>query len=193
MLKSILLELVRKNSALSQIIYKYEIQNIAYPRELNWNMHLYTKLTFSSRPEWEKNWNRIRKQETGDFFSPLVLQSICHIYKKKTYHIKIKKTNKQNKETDILENKKRGTEKDRHVHAITEELSHNLRRVCPWIQLLWILLRIPAPGHWRDRVSLLFLLLLGYIQQLTDLILVSFSTKRIGVLVLPPGWVASPS
>lgn len=69
------------------------------------------------------------------FFFPLVPQSICYIYKK-TYHIKIKKTNKQNKETDILENKKRGTEKDRHVHAITEELSHNLRRVCPWIRLL---------------------------------------------------------
>ena len=45
------------------------------------------------------------------FFFPLVPQSICYIYKK-TYHIKIKKTNKQNKETDILENKKRGTEKD---------------------------------------------------------------------------------
>ena len=66
------------------------------------------------------------------------------IFIKKTYHIKIKKTIKQNKETDILENKKRGTEKDRHVHAITEELSPNLRRVCPWIRLLWILLRIPA-------------------------------------------------
>ena len=180
MLKSILLELVRKNSALSQIIYKYETKNVTYPRELNWNMHLYTKLTFSSRPEWEKNWNRIRKQETGDFFSRWCF-NLFVIFIKKTYHIKIKKTNKQNKETDILENKKRGTEKDRHVHAITEELSHNLRRVCPWIQLLWILLRIPAPGHWRDWVSLLFLLLLGYIQQLTDLILVSFSTKRIGV------------
>ena len=117
MLKSILLELVRKNSALSQIIYKYEIQNVAYPRELNWNMHLYTKLTFSSRPEWEKNWNRIRKQETGDFFSRWCL-NLFVIFIKKTYHIKIKKTNKQNKETDILENKKRGTEKDRHVHAI---------------------------------------------------------------------------
>ena len=59
------------------------------------------------------------------FFSHWCL-NLFVIFIKKTYHIKIKKTNKQNKETDILENKKRGTEKDRHVHAITEELSHNL-------------------------------------------------------------------
>ena len=69
------------------------------------------------------------------FFSRWCL-NLFVIFIKKTYHIKIKKTNKQNKETDILENKKRGTEKDRNVHAITEELSPNLRRVCPWIRLL---------------------------------------------------------
>ena len=82
----------------------------------NWDMHLYTKLSFPSRIDCEKNWKRIRKQETGGFFPPLVPQSICHIYKKKTYHIKLKK--KQNNETEILENEKRGTEKDRHVHTI---------------------------------------------------------------------------
>ena len=51
------------------------------------------------------------------FFSRWCL-NLFVIFIKKTYHIKIKKTNKQNKETDILENKKRGTEKDRHLHAI---------------------------------------------------------------------------
>ena len=114
-LKSILLELVRKNSALSQIIYKYEIQNVAYPRELNWNMHLYTKLTFSWRPEWEKNWNRIRKQETGDFFSRWCF-NLFVIFIKKTYHIKIKKTIKQNKETDIFGKQK---ERDREGSTCT--------------------------------------------------------------------------
>ena len=57
----------------------------------NWNMHLYTKFSFLSRIDCEKNWKRIRKQETWGFFPPLVPQSICHIYKKKTYHIKLKK------------------------------------------------------------------------------------------------------
>ena len=36
MLKSIFWELLRKNSGLSQIIYKHEIQTVAYPRELKY-------------------------------------------------------------------------------------------------------------------------------------------------------------
>ena len=146
-LKSILLELVPKNSALSQVIYKHRIQNIAHPQELNWNVHLYTKLSLQ---ELNKKRRGIRRQVTVSFF-PLVPQSDCHNLKKKkpnqTYHIK---WSKKNNETEILEDKKRGIEKDWYVQAIKnclticEEFVHRYG----YYESL-----IPAPGHWHNWVS----------------------------------------
>ena len=119
------------------------------------------------------------------FFHWCLNLSVIFIKKKKASNIKLKKqTNKQ------LWNWSFGKQKERDREGLTcthyQELSHNLRRVCPWIRLLWILLRIPASGLWPDWVLLLFLLLLSNIKQVTDLILVSLSTKWIGVLVPPP-------
>ena len=158
----------------------------------NWNMHLYTQFSFLSIIECEKHWERIRNQETGEcFFSDWCL-NLSVIFIKENLSHKIKK--KQNNETEILENEKRGTERDWHVHAIKnclticEEFVHGYS-----YYTIIILLRIPASGHWRDWVLLLFLLLLRKIKQVTDLIPVALTAKRIGVLVLPLGWVANPS
>ena len=155
----------------------------------NWNMHLYTQFSFLSRIECEKHWERIRNQETGECFFSHWCLNLSVIFIKEAYHIKLKKTNYGNWNF--------GKRKERDREGLTcthyQELSHNLRRVRPWIQLLWILLRIPASGHWRDWVLLLFLLLLRKIKQVTDLIPVALTAKWIVVLVLPLGWVGNPS
>ena len=82
----------------------------------NWNMHLYTKFSFLSRIECEKHWERIRNQETGECFFSHWCLNLSVIFIKENLSHKIKK--KQNNETEILENEKRGTEKDWHVHTI---------------------------------------------------------------------------
>ena len=95
-------------------------------------------------------------------------------------------------ETEILENEKRGTEKDWHVHTIKnclticEEFVHGYS--CYESCLEFRPLAIDVIECYSS-----FFCLLRKIKQVTDLIPVALTAKRIVVLVLPFGWVANPS
>ena len=157
----------------------------------NWNMHLYTKFSFLSRIECEKHWERIRNQETGECFFSHWCLNLSVIFIKENLSHKIKK--KQNNETEILDNEKRGTERDWHVHTIKnclticEEFVHGYSCYESCLEFR------PLAIDVSDWVLLLFLLLLRKTKQVTDLIPVALTAKRIGVLVLSLGWVANPS